>query len=70
VFLTKLQNIAPYYRLRLEKLSAANTTTICHQCGFSNPSSQKLENFCGGCGKLINQDLYAAANLSSLRPIA
>jgi Putative transposase DNA-binding domain len=66
VFLTKLQNVAPSYGLQLEKLPGANTTTTCYHCGFPNPSSEKLKNFCGGCGKLINQDVNAAANLSSL----
>ena len=70
VFLTKLQNVAPSYGLQLEKLPGANSTAICCHCGFSNPSSEKLENFCGGCGKLINQDINAAVNLSSFGPDA
>jgi transposase len=65
-FLTKLQNIAPSYGLRVEKLPHADRTTRCYHCGFLNPSSENLYNVCGGCGNLINQDVNAAANLSSL----
>jgi hypothetical protein len=70
VFLTKLQNVARSYGLQLDKLPGAKTTTTCYHCGFSNPPSEKLDNYCGGCGKLINQDLNAAANLSSTGPDA
>ena len=66
VFLTKLQNVAPSYGLRFEKLPGTKTTTTCYDCGFLTPPSEKLKNFCGGCGKLISQDFNAAANLSCL----
>ena len=57
VFLTKLQNVAPSYGLQLEKLPWAKTSSSCYHCGFLNPSSEKLENFCGGCGRLHQRRL-------------
>jgi transposase len=56
-FVTKLKTVAPLYGIEVVEVPAQNTTTFCYLCGHTNPSSEKLENVCGGRGKVINQDV-------------